>query len=108
MLQLANLDGLSTYLFGSSADASQLPLIRSFRATTAPAAETLERVVEEHSSWLQVNCDRQLTNYRFENLATVPELVLWLPSAVQSLDLAYDWHLSSKGASQPLSSFRRG
>ena len=60
-MQLSNLDALSGYIFGSG----RLPIASSFQQeVVGPSAKPLEELVNEHSSWLRSNCERQLSNYR--------------------------------------------
>ena len=65
LAQLSNFDTLSGYLFGSGSDARSLPVSRSFQnEVVGDSSVQLQRLVEDHSSWLRSNCERQLANYR--------------------------------------------
>ncbi|KAI3436182.1 hypothetical protein D9Q98_002237 [Chlorella vulgaris] len=65
MLQLSNVDVITSYLFGRSSDKKALPVAAKFdEELTAEATAGLKGLVQEHSSWLASNCERQLANYR--------------------------------------------
>lgn len=65
MLQLSNVDVITSYLFGSKDSARSMPVAKALEAElTGDATATLKGLVKEHSAWLSSNCQRQLENYR--------------------------------------------
>ena len=61
-MQLSNFDGLSGYIFGSKGKEGIAGQFQ--KQVSKPFSKDLESIVEEHTSWLESNCERQLGNYR--------------------------------------------
>lgn len=69
-LQLSNLDGLSSYIFGSRSKSGSLPVSDAFQQeVVGPSSRQLEQLVEEHRQWLASNCQSQVSNYRSIHLS---------------------------------------
>ena len=64
-VQLSNANTLSAYLLGSGSDPRKLPIARTFQSeVVSDSADTMRRLASDHGSWLQGNCQRQVSAYR--------------------------------------------
>ena len=61
-MQLSNFEGLSSYIFGSKGKEGIAAQFQ--KSVSKPFSKDLEELVDEHSAWLQLNCERQISNYR--------------------------------------------
>ncbi|KAL4458908.1 hypothetical protein ABPG75_013773 [Micractinium tetrahymenae] len=64
MLQLSNVEVITSYLFGSKDGARALPVAKALEDLAGDANAGIKSLVKEHSAWLSSNCQRQLSNYR--------------------------------------------
>lgn len=64
-LQLSNWESLSAYVLGPGARGGRLPVAARYQQEVPKEATArLGELVQEHTSWLATNCQRQADNYR--------------------------------------------